>query len=105
MKNVISVTDLDSVKKSLVAIVSDSGRQNNVSYVDVRLEATEGVGAYVEDSNPKQTSKDWSLSLGVRVIAGAPYAAAGYYGRVLGISDFLHFEKVLKEGISIAKDR
>lgn len=105
MTNVITVSDLDTIKQSLATIVQTEGKKTNVLYIDVRVEATEGVGAYVEDMIPKQTSKDWSLSMGVRVIAGSPYSASGFYGRALGISDFSQFEKMLKEAIVIAKDR
>lgn len=105
MKSTIQVTDLDSVKNKLAEIVSSSIKKPYVQYVDVRLEAGEGVGSYVEDTSPKQTSKDWNLSMGVRVIGGEPFPASGFYGRPLGIPDFQNFESVVSEAIAVARER
>src|SRR6266571_3420912 len=105
MKKQIEVTDLDSIKDMLVAIVAASSKKPFVQYIDVRIEAGEGIGAYVEDTSPKGTSKDWNLSMGVRVIGGEHFPASGFYGRALGIIDFQNFEKVLQEAIGIARER
>lgn len=105
MKKIIAVSDLDLVREKLATIVASSSKESHVTYIDVRLEAEEGVGAYVEDTSPRQTNKDWSVSLGVRVIGGDKYQAAGFFGRELGIRDFENFEVVLKDAISLAKDR
>src|SRR3989344_2526533 len=102
MKNSIKVNDLDKLK-ALVQKAADYGKSlSDTFYVDTRIEAGEGIGAYSEDGNPKAASKDWDLSLGVRVIAGKKMFASGFFGRQLGIHDFLHFERTLKEAIEIA---
>lgn len=71
MQTTLGVSDLDSVKAVLVKIVQSATKKNKIDYLDVRLEAGEGVGSYVEDTTPKQTSKDWRVSLGIRVMLGA----------------------------------
>lgn len=101
----IQVTDLNKLKESIANLTLDTAKPKNVHYADMRFEAGEGIGAYSEDGNPKVTSKDWGLSLGVRVIAGDGIAAAGYYGRQLGISDYKNFKKVLTEAFENATDR
>ena len=105
MKTSLKITDLDLIKQDAVNIVLDSGRAKHVSYVDCRIEVSEGVGAYVEDDNPRQTSKDWSMSLGVRVIGGEKSQASGFYGRGLGTTDFQNFQAVFLEAIEIARER
>lgn len=105
MKTTIEVSDLDLLKDVLVNTVLSSAKKLHADYIDVRLEAGEGIGSYVEDTNPKQTSKDWGLSFGVRVITGGDFASAGFFGRALGIVDFQNFSKVLQEGIVIAEER
>lgn len=98
----IQVTDLDKIKEILGNAVLNIASKNNVSYADVRVEAGEGVGAYSEDGIPKSTSLDWNFSFGVRVIVKSPIAAAGFYGKSLGLADLKNFKKVLDEGLSIA---
>src|SRR6266568_1275348 len=105
MKQTIQVTDLDTIKETIANAALNGKKNPTVSYVDIRVEANEGVGAYSEDGNPKMTSLDWSLSLGIRVITEGLFAAAGYYGRQLGITDFKNFPSVLNEAITIATDR
>lgn len=105
MLNALQVTDLDNIKQDAVNIVSDAKKAAHVKYVDIRLEASEGVGAYVEDESPRQASKDWGLSLGVRVIAGDSITASGFYGKPLGLLDFKNFQNVLIESIQIARER
>ncbi|HEV2339326.1 MAG TPA: TldD/PmbA family protein [Patescibacteria group bacterium] len=105
MIDMLHITDIDKIKDTAAHILIESGKLPDTQYVDVRLEATEGVGAYVEDSNPRQTSKDWYVSMGVRVIGGSRFAANGFYGRQLGIIDFQNFTQVLQEAITIARTR
>jgi TldD protein len=105
MKKQVEVLDLDLIKQDAVNIVMSAGRATGVKYIDVRIEVSEGVGAYVEDDSPRQTSKDWSLSMGIRVIGGEKNNSSGFYGRGMGVVDFLNFQKVLTEGIEIARSR
>lgn len=100
--NKIKVTDLDKIKEILSNTVIDFSSKNNIRYVDVRVEAGEGVGAYSEDGMPKVTNLDWNFSFGVRVIVNTPIGASGFYGRRLGIADLIDFKKVLEEGILTA---
>ncbi|MCA9390012.1 hypothetical protein KC571_01300, partial [candidate division WWE3 bacterium] len=83
----IEITQLDTLKPILEKVCQDESGNEAVSYIDIRLAASEGIGAYTEDGMPKVTSKDWGFSLGVRVISGSTLKAAGYFGRSLGIPD------------------
>jgi len=105
MEKVIKVSDLDNIKENATNIILSAGKDPHVMYIDLRVEAGEGVGTYVEDDNPRQTSKDWNVSIGIRVIAGEKYPASGFFGRQLGYEEFRQFEKVLQEAIVIAKER
>jgi len=105
MRKMVGITDLDLIKADAVNIVMDAGRARGVEYVDVRIEAGEGLGSYVEDDSARQTSKDWGLSFGVRVIGGEKYPASGFYGRELGVTDFENFNDILIKAIEIARDR
>lgn len=98
----IRTQDLDHLKQIIVAAAK---KTTPVSYMDIRVEANEGVGAYSEDGHPKATSRDWSFSLGVRTISAVGMPAAGFYGKQLGVLDFKNFAAVLKESIAIATAR
>lgn len=104
MINSIQVTDLTAIK-AVAADTVRSFKKGSVSYVDIRVEAGEGIGSYSEDGNPKISSQDWELALGVRVIDKSGIPACGYFGRKLGIVDFTKFSDVLDNSISIAADR
>lgn len=104
-RKIVGVDDLDLLKMDIVNLVEDAGWGKNVSYIDVRVGVSEGVGCYVEDDSPRQASKDWSLSLGVRVIGGGDFEGAGFCGKGLGVNDFNNFQKVLIETIQTARQR
>lgn len=105
MKSSFAVIDLDTIKQLLPSEIASFAKSPTISYIDVRVEGNEGVGAYSEDGLPRIASRDWSLSLGIRVITKGAYAASGYFGRQLGLLDFKNFEKVLKEGMVVAYER
>ncbi len=105
MSKSIEITDLDKIKQVVGNIVSDSKNLPDTSYIDIRVEAGEGIGSYSEDGEPKSTSKDWNFSLGVRVIAGKQILAAGYYGKQLGAADLKKFSITAREAIAIAHER
>lgn len=105
MKTRIEVTDLEALQSIVEDGVSFVAGKKGVRYADVRVGMSEGVVASCEDEVPKLASKDWGFSLGVRVIAGRSVLAAGYYGRELGVRDFLRFERVLAESLKSARER
>lgn len=105
MSTAIHVSDLDNLKNTIAEVTTESANKQHVSYVDVRVEAGEGIGSYSEDGNPKATSQDWGFSIGVRVISGSSLQAAGYFGRSLGVKDYTDFASVMKNAISTAKER
>ena len=102
MKDKIKLTDLDKIKSFLIEQVTDVKRRPFLDYADIRVEVSEGIGAYSEDGKPKVTSMDWSFSLGVRVIAGQNSKASGYYGKQLGLTDFKNFSKVVRKSLEVA---
>jgi len=102
IKDSIKITDLDIVKQTINKAADYAKGLESTHYADIRVEASQGTGAYSEDGNPKGAVKDWGLSIGVRVIAGKSMSASGFYGRQLGIPDFLKFEKTLKEAFLIS---
>lgn len=99
------MTDLDSLCEIITNAPLKALQRRAIRYVDARVQITEGVGAWSEDGNPKAASQDWSFALGVRVIATNGMAACGYYGKQLGVSDFLHFSKVLSMAIEVSIQR
>src|SRR3989338_2355440 len=101
----IKVTDLDKVKELIASTASSTAKYNFLQYCDIRVEASEGIGSVREDGNPKITSKDFSLSLGVRAIAGESMLASGFYGRQLGVNDLKNFAKVLQDATTIAYEK
>lgn len=105
MNKTLHVTDIEKIKDKAAEIILNAGKLPHINYVDLRLEASEGVGTYVEDANPRQTNKDWYISMGVRVIGGERNPANGFFGRQLGIVDFQNFEKILQEAIETARTR
>lgn len=99
------ISDLDSIKKGLSTGLPEVLTGHNKYYIDLRVEAGEGVGAYSENGSSKVTSKDWSLALGVRVIDKSGIPAAGFYGRQLGGNDLKNFNKIARGMIAVAKAR
>lgn len=100
----VSISDLDNLKDIAANIVL-SAKTGHIDYLDLRLEIGEGIGAYSEDGHPKVTSKDWSFSLGIRVIDSTGITAAGYFGQKLGFPDIKNFSRTLKNAIAVAAAR
>ena len=97
---------MDSIKKGLSTGLPEVLSDHNKYYIDIRVEASEGVGAYSENGSSKVTSQDWSLALGVRVIDKSGVPVAGFCnGRQLGGNDLKNFNKITREMIDVAKSR
>lgn len=101
----MKIDDLSSIKLLLSESILGAKKNKTLSYADVRLEAGEGVGAYAEDGKPKIASKDWTFSIGVRVIDKTGIPAAGFYGKQLGEADLRKIPQILKLAIKTAQDR
>lgn len=97
----VRVTDLDKVKDLLANVIREAPSKFGLKYLDVRLEAAEGIGSLSEDGHPKITSADWSLAIGVRAIVNS-VGAAGFDGRQLGVKDLANFNRVLKNSLKMA---
>ena len=103
----VSIQLIDRIRPVVVqAATAYARRLNGLRHCDVRVEASEGVGAYAENGAPKGTGEERALSFGVRVLAEAGGAVApGYYGRTLGAADVERIAVVLREGVRHAYAR
>jgi TldD protein len=86
-------------------VTSRSPSRPHLRYADVRLEAIQGKYAAAENGDSKGAGEDTILGFGIRVLAGAPMVAPGYFGRGLGEADIPHLERILAEGIDAAYRR
>lgn len=102
----VRCSDLDRAKDEVLNVI-ESGRKAlpEFFYGDVRLEASEGCAAYAEDGEPKASSRDFALALGVRVVAGNGTSASGYCGLTLGPSDVPRLSEIVREALLHAHER
>jgi len=102
----IRCEDLDGIKDRLPDVIETAaGALPGFLYGDVRLEAGEGTAAWAENGEPKAASRDYELSLGVRVIAGNGRSAAGHCGLTLGPADLPGLEAVVRDALRQAHER
>jgi TldD protein len=102
----ITIDLLDRLRDHVVALVSEDARHlPALRYADVRLEASEGQVAAVENGTDKFSTRDYGLSLGVRVLAGSRAIAPGYFGQLLGDADLDRLDRVLRDALRHAHQR
>src|SRR3989339_1907137 len=80
-------------------IDSFSGKNKDAIYSDVRLELSEGKGTSALNGNSKASAEDFSISIGLRVIArknSGSLGAAGYCGSSLGQCDLENLGVLMK---------
>ena len=101
MPQSITIETIDAVRDHAVAVIAEgASRLRGLRYADLRLEVSEGQAAAAENGTEKFSSRDYGLSLGMRVIAGGRATAAGYFGRQLGVADLASFDTVLREALA-----
>jgi len=106
MPHTITIETLDALRDRAVAVITEEARRlRGLRYADLRLEVSEGQAAAAENGTEKFSSRDYGLSLGVRVIAGGRATAAGYFGRQLGAADLPSFHTVLRDALGHAHRR
>lgn len=102
----LHIEDLDSVKNNLVSLVTQKLRLSGLRHCDVRLGLDEGFSIVAQDEKLKSYQKDFSLSYGIRVIAGPRSSSAnGFFGGRIGASDFPHTIKIISKGIEVTYNR
>ena len=78
---------------------------HDCAYVDLRVAVSEGQQAVAQDGMMKSSIRDYSLSYGVRVIAGKQMLAPGYYGQTLGAADRDNLSGIIGDGLNQAYER
>lgn len=83
----VTVESLDRLRPNLQSLMAERARSlPGLRYCDLRIEVREQTGAVSENGLEKASTEDYTFDFGVRAIAGGRAPAAGYYGRVLGLS-------------------
>ncbi|MFQ5991871.1 MAG: TldD/PmbA family protein [Nitrospiraceae bacterium] len=102
----LTIESLDRVKRMAGDFVRTAQkRSRHCRYVDVRLELAEVKSAAAENGEIKLGQDDYLLGFGIRVLAGDPLSAPGYYGHRLGNADWSRLSTILRTGFQYAYDR
>lgn len=102
----LTVESLDRIKRQAAEIVRDSSKTlKHCRYADLRLELIEFKAARAENGSGKSAADDYLFGFGIRVLAGDPVSAPGYFGHRLGPTDLPHLATLLKAGLRHAYDR
>ena len=86
-------------------ILEAKSRLQDCFYVDLRVAVSEEQQAVAQDGMMKSSIRDYSLSYGLRVIAGKQMRAPGYYGQTLGAADRDNLSGIIGDGLSQAYER
>ncbi len=102
----VTVESLDRLKRLASELVRQARRRlRHCRYVDLRLEIAEFKTATAQNGAGRTSEEDYRFSFGIRVLAGTPRIAPGYYGCRLGQADLPRLPRVLREGLRHAYDR
>jgi TldD protein len=101
----LTVEALDRVKRLAHDVCRSALRLKHCRYADLRIEIIELKTATAENGTPKSAQDDYIFGFSVRVIAGRPVSAPGYYGHRLSASDLPRLSRVLKAALRHAYDR
>ncbi|MFQ5658123.1 MAG: TldD/PmbA family protein [Candidatus Methylomirabilales bacterium] len=97
---------LDVLKPEVTSLVSQARRKfQGLVYADLRLEVREAQRAIAENGQSKQGSRDATMSLGIRTLAGGRTVAPGYYGRLVGTKEIARVAEIVQEGLRRAYER
>jgi TldD protein len=102
----ITVETLDAIKSEVASQVRQA-RRDFRGLVDaaLRLEVKEAQEATAENGHSKTASRDATMSLGIRTLAGGKLLASGYYGRLLGTKEIATVPDIVREGLRRAYTR
>jgi TldD protein len=102
----VTVETLDRVKRIAVDAVRQARRRlKDCRYADLRLEIVEVKSACAENGGSRQAWDDYIFGFGIRVLAGSPLLAPGYYGHRLGHADLRRLVPLLRDGFHQAHER
>jgi TldD protein len=102
----LTVESLDRIKRAAADLLRESCRTlRHCRYADLRLEITEFKSARAENGSGKSALDDYVFGFGLRVLAGDPLPAPGYFGHRLGPSDLSRLPTLLREGLRQAHQR
>jgi TldD protein len=99
--------DLIGKRKNTLSnmILEAKSRLEDCFYVDLRVTVSEGQQAIAQDGMMKSSIRDYSLSYGLRVIAGKQMLATGYFGQTLGAADTDNLPEIIGNGLEQAYER
>ncbi|MFM8540557.1 MAG: TldD/PmbA family protein [Nitrospira sp.] len=102
----ITIESLDRLKRTATELArAAKQRFRHCRYADLRLEISETKYASAENGAGKSAQDDYTFGFGIRVLAGHPLVAPGYYGHRLGNADFPKLATLLHNGLRHAYDR
>ena len=106
MAKKVNIVLIDKVKDKLSNLMLQTkNRLRDCSYIDLRVTVSEGQQASAQDGMMKFSLRDYSLSYGLRVIAGKEILAPGYFGESLGTADVDNLPDVIQRGLRQAYER
>lgn len=102
----VNIALIDKAKDKLSNLVLETKKRlEDCSYVDLRVAVSEGQRASAQDGMMKFSIRDYTLSYGLRVIAGREVLAPGYFGETLGAADVDNLPDVIQSGLRQAYER
>ncbi|MBE0430358.1 MAG: TldD/PmbA family protein [Dehalococcoidia bacterium] len=102
----VDIALIDRVKDKLSnLILENQSRLKDCSHIDLRVGVAEGQGAASQDGMRKFSLSDYTLSYGLRVVAGSETPAPGYFGQSLGAADVDDLPEIIQEGLHKAYER
>ncbi|MGQ9546953.1 MAG: TldD/PmbA family protein [Dehalococcoidia bacterium] len=106
MAQKVNINIIDKVRTQLSDLASAAQKRlQDCSYIDLRVRVADGQAAAAQDGMMKSSIRDYSLSYGLRVIAGAKMLAPGYFGQTLGAADVDSLITAIQDGLQRAYER
>ena len=102
----LTIESLDRIKRVAAELARAARkRYRHCRYADLRIDIEEIKSANAENGAGKSAQDDYTFGFGIRVLAGHPLPAPGYYGHRLGNADFSRLTTILRDGFRHAYDR
>jgi len=102
----VEVELIDRVKVTARDLLREASRRlADLRYADLRFAVCESRSAEAENGASRFAGDDVTLTLGVRVLAGARSTAPGYVGLALGAADVPRLEVIVRDAIDRAYRR
>jgi TldD protein len=102
----VNIGLIDKTKDRLShLILENKSKLKDCFYIDLRVQVSEGQQAVAQDGMMKFSLRDYSLSYGLRVIAGKDALAPGYFGESLGAADVDGLPNIVGAGLRQAYER